>query len=52
MNLLYIAVALGLVYGAFVFWPASALARRVWAVVAAVVAVLLVIEAIWPGTIE
>jgi len=52
MNLLYLAVALGLVYGAFVFWPASPLAKRVWAVVASVVAVLVVIEAVWPGTIE
>ena len=52
MNLLYLAVALGLVYGALVFWPSSPLAKRVWAVVAVVVAVLLVIEAISPGAIE
>jgi hypothetical protein len=52
MNLLYLAVALGLIYGVLNFWPASPIAKRVWAVVASVVAVLLIVDAFWPGTIE
>jgi hypothetical protein len=52
MNLLYLAVALGLVYGVLIFWPASPLAKRVWAVAAIIVAVLLIIDGFKPGTIE